>query len=299
METAIAKTVTTELVLNPKDGEKMKLLADTICKGATPMQLDLFVSAANRYGLDPFLRQIHAVIRGGKDGPAMTIQVGIDGFRTLAERTGKYNGQGQTEWCGPDGHWMDVWLQKEPPRAARCTVYRKGWDHPVVAIATYEEYKQTKFDGGVNAMWGKMPALMLGKCAEALALRKAFPSELSGLYAPEEIQNSPMQEAPAPRPAPRAAAGPLKDANPAPRAVPKQRPPYQPFEEEAEALVKAHCEFSGITTADWLKSYAPGVKWASLNFVNVVADMKAMLDAPAFDQTTPAADPDTGEIEPG
>jgi hypothetical protein len=60
-------------------------------------------------------------------------------------------------------------------------VYRKGCAHPFTAIAKFSEYNA----GG--SMWQKMPANQLAKCAEALALRKAFPHQLSGLYTPDEM----------------------------------------------------------------------------------------------------------------
>lgn len=60
------------------------------------------------------------------------------------------------------------------------------------AEAYYDEYVQKVKNKTTNAMepnkqWLTMPRLMLGKCAEALALRKAFPDDLSGLYTEEEV----------------------------------------------------------------------------------------------------------------
>jgi hypothetical protein len=66
-------------------------------------------------------------------------------------------------------------------------VYRKGFVEAVTAIALFREYAQRSKDGYLTGMWGKMPTVMIAKCAEALALRKAFPAELSGLYTPEEM----------------------------------------------------------------------------------------------------------------
>lgn len=164
--------------------EQVELIRRTICSGATNDELSLFLNQCRRTGLDPFSRQIHAVKRAGK----LTIQVGIDGLRLVADRTGQGDGQDGPYWCGDDGAWRDVWLEAAPPAAAKVVVYRKGQARGYTGVARWAEFNQGQ------GMWGKMPATMLAKVAESIALRKAFPMELSGLYAPEEIATGEVHE---------------------------------------------------------------------------------------------------------
>ena len=179
----------------PFDNTKIELIKRQIAKGASDDELKMFLYQCQRTGLDPFSRQIYAISRKEKDKASgnwvtkMSTQVSIDGFRLIAERTGKYAGQLGPVWCGTDGAWVDVWLKPEPPSAARVGVMRNDFKEPVYGVALYTEYVQS-YEGKPMGLWAKMPALMLAKCAESLALRKAFPQEMSGIYTSEEMSHS-------------------------------------------------------------------------------------------------------------
>lgn len=165
--------------------EKIELIKQTVAKGATDLELDLFLHACKRTGLDPLMKQIYAIKRwnNAEKRETMTMQTGIDGYRLIADRTGKYAGSSDAEY---------VESGEKYPYKASVTVLKlvDGTARAFTASARWDEYVQTNREGQPTSMWKKMPYLMLAKCAEALALRKAFPAELSGVYTHEEMMQA-------------------------------------------------------------------------------------------------------------
>jgi len=175
--------------------DKVALIKRTVAQGTTDDELELFLYTAKRTGLDPLANQIHAVKRWNAVAKrqTMAIQVGIDGYRLIADRTEKYA-------PGPE----PTFTEDETGKLETATAYVKkltkdGTWHTVAATAHFSEYCGRKKDGTPNHMWATKPHIMLGKCAEALALRRAFPAELSGVYTREEMDqadNAPIQTSP-------------------------------------------------------------------------------------------------------
>lgn len=144
-----------------------------------------------RTGLDPFARHLYINAKKDKDGHTnYTIETTIDGMRVVARRQSTYRGTTDVQWCGADGEWRNVW-RPEPngdkrPYAARVTVFVDGLQEPVSAVAILTEF----WPSTGPFMWVKMPSHMIGKVVEALALRKAYPEKLSGIYTDDEMGQS-------------------------------------------------------------------------------------------------------------
>lgn len=169
---------------------EVDLIKTQIAPGVTDGELKLFLHVCKSRQLDPFSKQIYAVVRKQWNSETrteekkMVMMTAIDGFRLNARRAG-------VEAIDEPEFVYDARLigPSNPLGLVKATVrvWRRGCDRPTVGVAYWDEYVQTKRDGTPSGQWPKMPRTMLGKCAEAQGLRKAAPEELSGLYAPEEM----------------------------------------------------------------------------------------------------------------
>lgn len=181
-----------ESVLAKWTDEQVSLIKSQVAPKATDNELQLFLYVAAKRKLDPLSRQIYAIHRETwnpdtkRKEPKMTIQTSIDGFRAIAERSGCY-APGSEQWTEDERGY---------PVTATVSVrkFAKGVWIEYSATAHFSEYAQSIDDGKglpkFTGQWGKMPHVMIAKCAEAKALRKGWPEQLDGIYVDEEMQQA-------------------------------------------------------------------------------------------------------------
>ncbi len=256
--------------------EQVDLIKRTVAVGCTDDELSMFMIQCTRTGLDPFARQIYCLKRKSKDGDKLSIQTSIDGFRLIAERTGKYAGQVGPQWCGKDGIWKDAWIPAEPPVVARVGILRKDFAEPLWGVARFESYAQRNYQGELNPMWKKMGDVMIAKCAEALGLRKAFPQELSGLYTGDEMEQA------------HGSAAPTQTTAPA-RTAPAQKPRTM----DLESNTVYYTEHAKAAVAPPLKSEPPRMREPGEDEPDELEAQAANVD---FGDEQPANAPQDGPI---
>lgn len=165
--------------------DQLDLIKRTVAKGATADELKLYFYDCQRRNVHPLDKLIYFTKRKSGEEYRYTPITSIDFMRSQAADSGDYAGNDDAVFAGiVDGKF---------PEMATVTVWRVTQGHrcPYTASARWKSY----YPGGGNDgfMWRKMPEVMLGKCAEALALRKAFPKQLAGLYSQEEMAQAPEQ----------------------------------------------------------------------------------------------------------
>lgn len=213
-------------------GQQLQLMRQTVAKDCNESEFNLFIAVAQRTNLDPFRKQIYALVFS-KDDPKkrnMSIITGIDGFRVIAARSGRYRPDEDEAIYEYDpllkGPTNPLGIVKSVVRIWIADAMRDGGWKPVSGWAYWDEFAPIKeeVEGGfdwvdtgetwadtgkpkkrkvprvagatvipqldTSGNWAKMPRVMIAKCAEAQALRKAFPEDLSGLYEGAEVDRA-------------------------------------------------------------------------------------------------------------
>lgn len=200
-------------------GAQLALIKRTVAKDTDANEFDLFMAVAQMKGLDPFSKQISALVFN-KDKPEkrnMSIITTIDGMRAIAARSGRYRPDEDEPQYTYDADAKNP--QTNPVGLVKATVriyiadpaVAGGWK-PATGVAYWDEFAPIKDewawqdgDNGkrerkptgrqtLDGNWPKMGRIMLAKCAEAQALRKAFPEDLSGLYEGSELDRAQVVE---------------------------------------------------------------------------------------------------------
>lgn len=198
--------------LRPRDYDpaQLALIRRTVAADTTADEFNMFIEISKRAGLDPFRRQLYCLVysKNDPDKRKVTFITGIDGFRAVAARNGDYRPDDEEPVIVYDDTAKDP--KTNPLGIVKATVkaYKRHGNewHPVVGVAHWAEFAPLKEEWAPNesgkrrptgiyeldpkSNWYKMPRVMLPKCAEAQALRKGWPEDLSGIYSPEEMDVS-------------------------------------------------------------------------------------------------------------
>jgi phage recombination protein Bet len=212
--------------MRPRDftPSQLAVIKRTVAADCNDTEFDLFIAVCRNVGADPIRRHLHPVVYN-KDDPEkrrMTIITSIDFMRATAGRNRDYRPDEDEATFEVDasikGDANPAGLVKAAVRAFKFGPDRE-W-HRVVGVAYWNEFAPMKIDGdfkweetgevyppghkkagkpkyrkvaSANAKtvpdgkWATMPHLMLAKCAEAQALRKGWPEDLSSIYTDEEM----------------------------------------------------------------------------------------------------------------
>jgi len=152
------------------DKKKLDIVKKTVSsKPLTDEQFLYFLELCKLYDLNPFLKQVTVIPQKNKVSAFVT----IDGLWAIAQRTGRVNG-------------LESGTRKEGnDYVGYCKLYVKDMSYPIITEVYLSEFINPGKHGRVSA-WDKMPKYMVKKVAEAHALKRAFPENLSGLYSEEE-----------------------------------------------------------------------------------------------------------------
>lgn len=156
--------------------EVILTLKSTVAIGATDAEFAMFLEQCKATGLNPFKREVWFIKAGGR----AQIMTGIQGFFAIANADPMFDGY-ESGLITPNGEMVSGAYPKNDFIGSWCRVHRKDRKIPSEGVAMLQEY-----DKG-HGNWKSMRRVMIIKCAESVALRKAFPQHLNGLYTQEEM----------------------------------------------------------------------------------------------------------------
>lgn len=187
--TAAAKVNGSDVVQWIDYREKLNTIKQTVAKGASDAQLEMFLELCNRYQLDPFLKEIWYV-------PSVGVISSRDGYLKVAQRDANFDGIVSAAVCAGDTFEIDpiaptvrhsFGAKRGEVLGAYAIVFHKQ-RRPAVCFAPYEEYKKD------SSVWKTYKSAMICKVAEVLALKRQF--GISGLVTEEEIGTQQQPEHP-------------------------------------------------------------------------------------------------------
>jgi phage recombination protein Bet len=171
--------------------EKVIIRKQFFPQNASDIEMKYCMSVAEKFNLNPILKQIFFIARKSKTDNGQWIEkieplAGRDSFLTLAHRSGKFAGIETSTEIKPTAKLINGEWEQKNDLVAICKVYRSDMERPVIVEVSYSEYVQKNGQGEITKFWREKPETMLKKVAESQALRKAF--DITGLYAEEEIR---------------------------------------------------------------------------------------------------------------
>lgn len=189
------KDITKISSIKDLNSQEVEMIKKALGVEMMPEDFRIFLHLAKKVNLDPFSKQIYPVPFNTKVGNSWIKRyqtvIAIDGLRAIALRSGEYEGQTTPLFFDEETkEWEEAYTGTGHPFACKVGVYRTGLREPVYAVAHWEEYAKKDKAGVLTSFWKDKGCLMLAKCAEALALRKAFPNDTASLYIEEELDKS-------------------------------------------------------------------------------------------------------------
>lgn len=183
--------------------DQIELVKRTVAKGSTDDELQMFLYLAQKYGLDPFRKEIWFIKRAKKNADGKydyenaesVIMTSRDGYLKIAQSDPDFDGVKSFVVKEGDHFEIDAMTDQVVHRfgmkrgkimGAWAIAYHKK-RKPVICFVEFDEYK------GTGPIWSKYPSAMIQKVAEVFVLKRQY--SINGLVTQEEIETN-IPEAP-------------------------------------------------------------------------------------------------------